>query len=49
MRGMKKIEIVDDGKAVLIGGGVQTGELLPALWDAGKQTGKIYFMTASSG
>jgi hypothetical protein len=39
MRGMTDVKIVDDGQAAIVGGGIQTGELLPALWDQGKQTG----------
>ncbi|KAF2729540.1 FAD-binding domain-containing protein [Polyplosphaeria fusca] len=38
MAGMKGIKIVDDGKAALVQGGVQTGELGPYLWSNGKQT-----------
>lgn len=41
MRGMTDVRIVDDGHAATIGGGIQTGELLPALWSHGKQTGTI--------
>ncbi|KAF2870121.1 hypothetical protein BDV95DRAFT_74340 [Massariosphaeria phaeospora] len=33
-----KIHIVDDGRAALVGGGVQNGAIIDALWDAGKQT-----------
>jgi hypothetical protein len=35
---MRNITIVDDGQAVLIEGGVRTGDLLPYLWTRGKQT-----------
>ena len=35
---MRNISIVDDGQAVLIEGGVRTGDLLPYLWARGKQT-----------
>ena len=35
---MRNITIVDDGQAVLIEGGVRTGDLLPYLWARGKQT-----------
>jgi FAD/FMN-containing dehydrogenase len=35
---MRNITIVDDGQAVIIEGGVRTGDLLPYLWSRGKQT-----------
>jgi hypothetical protein len=41
MRGMNSVRIVDHGKAAVVGGGIQTGELLPALWDQGKQTSRV--------
>lgn len=38
MRGMSGIEIVDDGIAALVEGGVMNGDLIRTLWDHGKQT-----------
>jgi FAD/FMN-containing dehydrogenase len=39
IRGMNGVHVVDNGKAALIGGGIQSGELIKALWESGKQTG----------
>jgi FAD/FMN-containing dehydrogenase len=39
MRGMAYIHISDDGTAATIGGGMQSGEVIAALWAIGKQAG----------
>ncbi|KAF2641134.1 FAD-binding domain-containing protein [Massarina eburnea CBS 473.64] len=38
LRGINHIDIVDNGTAALIGGGVLNGDLIPTLWNQGKQT-----------
>lgn len=38
LHGLNNITIVDNGTAALMGGGVQTGDIIPYLWSQGKQT-----------
>jgi hypothetical protein len=39
---LNTISVAKDGKSVKIGGGVNSKKLTDALWDAGKQTGRLY-------
>jgi FAD/FMN-containing dehydrogenase len=41
MRGMAYVLISDDGRTATIGGGIQSGEVIAALWARGKQAGMI--------
>lgn len=38
LHGLNNITLVDNGTAALMGGGVQTGDIVPYLWSQGKQT-----------
>ncbi|KAF2275331.1 FAD-binding domain-containing protein [Westerdykella ornata] len=38
MTGMNHVQIVDDGQAAVVGGGISTGQLTHILWENGKQT-----------
>ena len=41
MRKLNSIDIVEDGKAVQLGGGLKVKEITDALWAKGKQTSLI--------
>jgi hypothetical protein len=41
MRGAAYVRISDDGTSATIGGGTQSGEVIAALWERGKQAGTI--------
>jgi phosphoribosylformimino-5-aminoimidazole carboxamide ribonucleotide (ProFAR) isomerase len=38
---LNSISIAKDGKSVTVGGGVNSKNMIDALWTAGKQTGKL--------
>lgn len=35
------VDIADDGETATVGGGIQSVTLIGALWEHGKQTGKL--------
>lgn len=41
MRKLQNVEIAENGKSAIIGGGIKTKALYDALWVQGKQTGML--------